>query len=255
MSSFASVRSVDRAIDVLQALNRSPVCSLDRLHRETRIPKPTLVRMLETLQRRALVASAPQHGAYCLASGVRTLSQGYHGEPRVLEAATALMEAFTLDHKWPLALGVPGESAMSVLYSTIPSTSLSLLQSSLGMRLSFVGRAIGRAYLAFCAPQEQALRLEMATREGHEEDELLGRPVELATCLKGVAKRGYALRDPGIRPVSRTLAVPVFEGDRVMASIGMTWIASAFDDAKAVERYLQPLQALSAGISARLQEI
>mgnify|MGYP006188428801 CR=1 FL=1 len=49
-----------------------------------------------------------------------------------------------------------------------------------------------------------------------------------------------------------TLAVPVFEGPRVVATIGMTWIASTFNNEQAVERYLEPLQTLSKQVSERL---
>src|SRR6218665_2150223 len=68
MPSFAPIRAVERAIDVLGALNRCPVCTLDMLHRKTGIPKPTLIRLLETLQGKGLVPRAAQYGAYSLTS-------------------------------------------------------------------------------------------------------------------------------------------------------------------------------------------
>jgi len=255
MPSFNPIRAVERAIDVLLALNRYPVSTLDLLHRQTGIPKPTLVRLLETLQGRGLVVHAPQYGAYSLTSGAKTLSSGYHGEPRIVEAAAGLVDDLTRKIKWPLALAVPDYDAMIVRYSTIPSSPLALLHSTINMRLSLVSRALGRAYLAFCSREECSALLDILKLSPHEEDALVHDTKAVSAMLKQIRKQGYALRAPGVRPVSGTLAVPVFEGKRVVATIGMTWIASTFGNDKAVERYLEPMQSLSKAITQRLASL
>ena len=255
MASFAPIRSVERALEVLLALNRNPVSSLDLLHQQTRIPKPTLVRLLETLQKKGLVARAPQYGAYSLASGVKMLSAGYHGEPRIVEAAAAPANALTRKIKWPLAVAVPDYDAVVVRYSTIPDSPLSLLHSTINMRLSLVGRAMGRAYLAFCGREERRALLDILRLSSNAEDAMAQERPAMLAALRKIRQQGYALRVPGIRPVSGTLAVPVMEGPRVVATIGMTWIASAVSNEQAVERYLEPLQGLSRLISTRLANL
>ncbi|WP_423455122.1 DNA-binding transcriptional regulator [Ottowia sp. VDI28] len=255
MPSFAPIRSVERAIDVLMALNRYPVCSLELLYQQTSIPKPTLVRLLETLQHKGLVTHAPQYGAYSLASGVKQLSAGYHGEPRIVEAASALADALTRQIKWPLALAVLDYDAVVVRYSTIPNSPLALLHSTINMRLSLVGRALGRAYLAFCTGEERRALLDILKLSANEEDTIAHDRKAVLATLRKIRQQGYALREPGIRPVSRTLAVPVMEGRRVVASLGMTWIASAVSDEQAVKRYLEPLQDLSRLIGKRLADL
>lgn len=237
------------------ALNRHPVCSLDLLFQQTGIPKPTLVRLLETLQHRDLVARAPLYGAYSLASGVKQLSAGYHGEPRIVEAAVDLADALTRKIKWPLAVAVPDYDSVVVRYSTIPNSPLSLLHSTINMRLSLVARALGRAYLAFCGREERRALLDILMLSNREEDSIAKDRTTLLASLRRIRQQGYALRAPGVRPVSGTLAVPVMEGQRVVATIGMTWIASAVTNDQAVERYLEPLQGLSHHISARLAKL
>ncbi|MET4576830.1 DNA-binding transcriptional regulator [Ottowia thiooxydans] len=252
MPSFAPVRSVERALEVLLALNRSPVSTLEQLYQQTRIPKPTLVRLLETLQGKDLVTHAPQYGAYRLASGVKMLAAGYHGEPRIVEAAAQPADALTRKIKWPLAVAVLDYDAVVVRYSTIPNSPLALLHSTINMRLSLTGRALGRAYLAFCSVQERKALLDILKLSTNEEDAIAHDHATTMTMLRQTRKRGYSLREPGIRPVSRTLAVPVMEDKRVVASLGMTWIASAISDDEAVARYLKPLQDLSHLIGTRL---
>jgi DNA-binding IclR family transcriptional regulator len=50
MASFPPVQSVVRALDVLDALNRRPISTIDDLHGQTGIPKPSIVRLLQTLR-------------------------------------------------------------------------------------------------------------------------------------------------------------------------------------------------------------
>ena len=252
MPSFPPVQSVVRAIELLQALNRQPVSTIDVLHRQTGFPKPSIVRLLQTLEAKGLVRHAPQPGAYYLTFGVATLSSGYHSEPRVVEAGAQLMDELTAKIKWPLALAVFDGDAVVVRYSTIPNSPLSLLHSSLNMRLSLVSRALGRAYLAFCTRDEQAMLLAAAAKTANPEDAVAQDPKAVRRMLAETRKRGYALRDPAVRPVSNTLALPVFDQGRPVASIGLTWFASTMDAAEAARRYLAPLRELSATVAARL---
>src|SRR6218665_124736 len=236
MPSFAPIRAVERAIDVLGALNRCPVCTLDMLHRKTGIPKPTLIRLLETLQGKGLVTRAAQYGAYSLTCGVRQLSCGYHGAPRLVEAAMQPMDDLTRKLKWPIALAVPEHDAVVVRYSTIPTSPLSLLHSSIHMRLSLVSRALGRAYLAFCTAQECRALLDILALSDAPEDALAGLRLAPARCPAGLQHLGRAR-------VRRR---------RVVASIGLTWIASVLSQEQAVQKFLPPMQEMARQIKERL---
>lgn len=251
MPADSPMRVVVRAIELLQALNRQPVSSLDLLHRQTGIPKPSLSRLLATLESKGLVQRAPQYGAYHLTAEVATLSNGYHSEPMIVEAATPVADAVTQDIKWPLAVAVYDGDAVVVRYSTIPKSPLSFLHSSINMRLSLVSRALGRAYLAFCEPDEQAIILELLSHSTREEDAPARDPA-LLEMLRLTRERGYAERDPQVRPVSSTLAVPVFHRGHVVASLGLTSFSSALTREEVVARYLPRLQEAAEEISVRL---
>jgi len=253
--SFPPVQAVVRAIELLQALNRQPVSTLDVLHKQTGIPKPSLIRLLETLGSKGLVRHAPQYGAYYLTSLVNTLSSGYHSEPRIVEAAQPRLDALTEAIKWPLAIAVFDTDAMVVRYSTIPHSPLSLLHSTINMRLSLVSRAIGRAYLAFCEEDERETILALLRQSKSPEDAPAQDDEAVRRMIARTRAQGYALRDPAVRPVSGTLAVPVFDGKHVVASFGMTWFASTLSNEQVVERYLEPLLEVSRGISEDLAKL
>ena len=249
------IHAVSRAISLLRALNRQPVSTVDALYQLTRIPKPSIVRLLRTFEAEGLVQHAAQYGAYVLTSGVADLACGFHGEPRILQAVAPLVDALTMAIKWPVAVGVLDTDAVVVRHSTIPLSPLSFLHSSIGMRLSLVSRALGRAYLAFCSPEEQAVLLALIARSSRPEDALARQPEFVKAMLAEVRARGYALRDPSIRPVSQTIAVPIFEGGHVAATLGMTWFTAVHGTPFIVERYLAQLRGAADEAGERLMAL
>lgn len=255
MASSPPVRSVERALELLQCLNRQPVSTLDDLYRATGLPRPTLVRLLQTLIGKGLVKHAPQYGSYYVTSSVLTLSCGYHSEPRIIEAAAPVADAVTGALKWPVALAVFDADAVIVRYSTISLSPLSLLHSSLNMRLSLVSRALGRAYLAFCPADERGILVQSLRQSTHPEDQPVHDSVALDAMLAQTREQGFALRSLDVRPVSNTLAVPVMEHGHVIASLGLTWFSSAMGPDAAVRAFLPRMQLAAREIEARLREV
>lgn len=255
MASSPSVNSVVRALDLLSSLNSRPISTVDDLHTETGIPKPSVVRLLQTLMRYGLVSQGPRRGAYRLTSAVRRLATGYHSEPKLIEAAAPLLDEMTLRIKWPLGLATFDTDAMVVQYSTIGISPLSLLHSSVGMRLSLVSRAHGRAYLAFCDEPEQEALIRIVQASDAPEDQLARDEPTFRSMLAEVRQRGIATRHPRVRTVSNTLAIPLFERGRVVGTLGLTFIASAMRSKEAIERYGTDLRRLADDISARLNRL
>ncbi len=255
MPVFRPVNVVVRALQILRALNRQPVSTLDALHKHTAIPKPTIVRLLQTLESEGLVRHAPQYGAYYLTSEVTSLSSGYHSEPRIVEASSSIADGLTRELKWPVSIAVHDGDAMVVRYSTIPQSPLSFFHSTINMRISLLTQALGRAFLAFADPQEQDALIELLARSPRKEEQMAGGAKAIRAMLDEVRARGFALRDPRVRPESCTLAVPVFEGPRVVATLGLTWFSSAMGLDEAIGRFLAPLQQGAGDISEALMAL
>lgn len=232
------IRAVERAIDLLQALNRRPLSTLHDLHRETGLPKPSIVRLLRTLEAKGLVAQSASYGTYQLLGRVKSLSSGFHHEPLIIEVAEEIMIDFTKREGWPLALALFDLNAMVVRASSIPYTSLSLFHSSLNMRLSMVSRALGRAYLAHSTPNEQKIILEIVKHSTDPEDEPAQDGEAMARMIEQVRERGYATRGARAETRSSTIAVPVRDNGRVVACLGFTWITTAMTMQKAIDQYL-----------------
>lgn len=248
----SSIRSIGRAITVLQALNRRPESTLHDLHRETGLPKPSIVRLLRTLEARGLAARSASHGTYELLGRIKSLSSGFHHEPRIIEAAEEIMVDFTKREGWPLMLACFDVDAMVVRACTIPHTSLSLDQSSLNRRLSLVRHALGRAYLAHSSSQEQRILLEILK---HSEDPS-GAPIhndeQIRHIIEGVRAQGFAMCHPSAEQKSSTIAVPVRDNGRVVACLGLTWIAAAMPRHRAIAQYVPLALETAAAISRKL---
>lgn len=240
-SGNGGVRAVERAIDILQALNRRPLSTLHDLHCETGLPKSSIVRLLRTLEGKGLATQSSHYGTYQLLGRVRSLSSGFHHEPMVIEIAEEIMIDLTKREGWPLALALFDLNAMVVRASTIPYTSLSLLHSSLNKRLSLVTRALGRAFLAHSSPSEQQILIEMLKHSDDPEDFPARNPEAMARIIEPVRASGYAIRDPLFEPRSITVAVPVRDNGRVMATLGITWIRAAMTLQEGLDRHLQQL--------------
>lgn len=232
-----TIRAVSRALELLRTMNRARRWTLHELHTETGLPKPTLFRMLQTLQADGFVASDVVRHQYSLTRRVLELSQGY-AEPSALVAAAApITREVTRRIHWPLALGLPEGGYLVVAHSTMPYSPLAIRTSTLGHKLDWRTSAMARIYLAFQPADSQQALLETLTdcwahpqaRQVFEHD------------LQALKAAGYAVRHARQRGESATLAVPVVENHHAVAAIGMTTFAGSLT-AERIEEMLPVLQ-------------
>lgn len=251
------IRSIERAMTVLQEMNLQPYTSIAHLHARTRLPKATLVRILKTLEELGYVENDPRLGGYQVSALVSSLSSGFHKEPMVVEAARPWAVAVTRKHQWPVSISLIDRDAVVVRFSTVPDSSMSPFHKTVNMRLPLLTRGMGLAYLAFTPREEFELIVEMLRRSDDPEDTLARDAGKLRRIVAQVRQRGYALRARHVEPKnSNTIAVPVMnEAGRVVASFGLTYFTAALTETEACERYVPVLKATSAEITQDLARI
>jgi len=249
-----SVRSLERGLAVLAAMNRRKLPSVMELARDTRLPRPTVYRLLETLSRAGFVTRTSPHDRYCLARGVRTLSDGFVEDDWIADIAAPLMTQFTRDLVWPVALLTFEEGRMLVRETTHEASTLSIDHGMVGRSLPMLRTAAGRCYLAFCPSKERRAILEMLSRSKAPEDRWAREPQRLTKLLDAIKAKGYAIQDREINPKTTGIAVPVRLGTRVLGSLSSIWISSALTIEDAEAELCPPLATAAARIADAIRD-
>jgi IclR family mhp operon transcriptional activator len=244
------VEAAARTLVLLEELNRHRVASIQMLHHATGLPKSTIVRLMKSLCEMGYAVNDRRQGGYAVASRVKSLSNGFHGDPLVVEAARPWALAFTAQHRWPLAIGVLDVTSVVVRFSTIPDSPVSPFHGTINMHLSLLRRALGRAYLAFCPAEERAMLLDLLARSEEPEDRLIIDRKRTLALLASIRRQGFAERDPTVEPRSSgTIAVPILGKGRVLATVGMSYFISAIDRGEFIKRFVPQMQSLANNIA------
>lgn len=251
MTSYLPVTSVLRSLDILKVLNRQSVTSVSQLHRMTGLPKPTIVRLLETLIAARYVSKDENSSGYRVTSAVAELSCGFHGAPLAVEAGRPWLQKLTRDLKWPAAIAVPDGSAVVVYDTTCGDSPMSPYHANIHKRLGLISMPLGRAYLAFSAPEEQRLIMRLLQTSDHPDSHLMNAPGLIEQLLNASKCENFAERVGGeANHVSSGVAVPIFNEayNKVLATIGITYYTSAVRRKEVVGTYVPHLRAAAAGI-------
>jgi IclR family mhp operon transcriptional activator len=241
-----SVRSLERGLALLVAMNRRRLPSVVELAHDTHLPRPTVYRLLETLSRAGFVARGSPHDRYCLTSRVRALSDGFAEDDWIADVAAPMMTQLTRRVVWPVALMTFEAGRMLVRETTHEASTLSIDHGMVGRSLPMLRTAAGRCYLALCPSKERRVILEMLSRSKAIEDRGARETERLTVLLDAIRAKGYAIQDREINPKTTGIAVPIRLGTRVLGSLSLIWISSALTIERAEIEFL-PLLTSAAG--------
>jgi IclR family mhp operon transcriptional activator len=192
-----TIRSLERGLQVLKALNATPISSLQDVYRLTRIPKPTLLRILHTFEQSGVVSRRLADGRYRIGTSLTRLGRRRDRYDRVAEAAAPVLDDLCQKVSWPSDLMVPAGDHMEVRETSRTQSPFMIYYNKdrVGMPVNWLLSAVGRAYLAYCPHAERQKVINLLRKSDRPENWLARDPKRIDEILSETRMRGYGLRD------------------------------------------------------------
>ncbi|HEY5963929.1 MAG TPA: helix-turn-helix domain-containing protein [Xanthobacteraceae bacterium] len=254
-----TLRGLERGLLVLDALSVSSGLTLRELHRNTSLPKPTLLRILATLETHGYVRRRIADGVWrCRA---RRPDKGSL-EGLLLDAGSDILGELCCRLRWPSDLAVYDAGSMTIVETTRRKTPYAVNWTGIGYRVPMLQTGLGRAWLSYCSDEERedilaSLRASESPFDRAANNAQLVEQLIAETRQQGYGTRvaGFTLRKAG-EEKSDGFAVPVMSRNRIVGCINLIWLVAALDLPTAIARYLPEVQAaadmIGSEIDARL---
>jgi len=243
-----TIRALDRGLEVLLSLSAGGSASLQGLHRATGTPKPTLLRILRTLEARGMVWRRIADGHYCASHHLTTRARYVAATERLVQAASPVLDKLCATTLWPSDLAIPRRDCMEICETNRPRAPIHLNRALVGLRIPMLQTAHGRAYLSYCGDERRAAILARLRKTRAAADAIVAE----------TRARGYATRAPGYRgslPGDGLLAiaVPVFSAARVVGTVNIVWVERVATVEHMAQRHLEDLKAAARRIGENLR--
>ncbi len=239
-----SVQSVDRALDLLEALaGAEGEVSITALAARTKLHVSTVHRLLATLLRRGYVRQNPDTSRYYAGAKVATLSDGRGRYNELRLAARPILQGLVEATRETANLSVLDDT-MAVYIETAASPQVVRLFTVVGNRVPLHATGAGKALLASLPHQRREALIDRAGLRAHTGKTLVDRAA-LARALDEARERGYALDDEEYDDGVRCVAVTVGPIGAPIGAISISGPASRLTKQRCVEFVPQMRRAAS----------
>ena len=264
MAKVKSIRSIERAVDVLRFLQQAAPASLEDIHTGTGLARATAARILLTLLGEGMIRRGFADNLYRISARLPALGAEVQARDRLAEAGAPHMVELCHDVGWPSDLMVRRGLYMEVVESTRLLSPFFIQRMQPSEYVTLPPTAVGRAYFAFCpAPELSKIKAELAAVDFSLE-KFYGGKKALEREIGLIRQRGYADRHPSQRGLTSmtvanyddglsSIAVPLAKGDRIWGCLNLLWNRGAGSVAEMADRYLEKLTATAGNISASLK--
>lgn len=267
MSDTKTVRAVERAFLVLHALEDAPHGStLVELEEATKLPGPTLLRLLATLEKLEAVRRGLYDRRWRNSVRLRSLTHAVGAVERFAEIAAGRLDELCTLVRWPsdVAVHFGNDDFMTVLESTLRRSAFYVRRVKPG-RVNLLMSAMGTAYLAHL-PASRCRALVRAARVGkdvHNHSAIAAG--DLPKRLAQARMLGYATRHPLFRggkynepscdDRTHSIAVPILSEGNVYGAVNINWNRHASREEAMASRHLEQLRNIAKSIADEARDL
>jgi len=229
-----SVQSVDRALDLLEALTAAEgEVSITALATRTKLHVSTVHRLLATLLRRGYVRQNPDTSRYYAGAKLAAFGDGRSRYNELRLAARPLLRMLVDVTRETVNLSVLDDTA-AVYIETAASPQVVRLFTVVGNRVPLHATGAGKALLAALpVPRREAI-LDRTTLEPHTAKTIVERGA-LAKVLETARANGYALDDEEFDDGVRCVAVAVGPIGAPLAALSISGPANRLTKQRCLE--------------------
>lgn len=207
-----SVRAVERAVDILRCFGRdTPALAVTDLQHLLGLSRPTLYRLLATLESKDLIRSFGEPRRFELGHGVVGLARSWLGRIDVVALAQPMLNQLWRETEETVAMFVPTSARAKICVGEIQSRQALTFARGAGFSEPMTLGSSGKVMLAFMARPE--IEDALAGIDG-------GERVALMAELADIRRDGSCVSTGEIIAGAVAIAAPVFDdADGVAASI------------------------------------
>lgn len=223
-----NIPAVNRAIDIIELMIvKNRVLSLSEIVKSLDIPKPSLIRILNTLCDRGLIQRSGKRGDYQLKYELQNL-RNYIKIKKLCSIALPHMKILSHETVKTIELSSRDRDQMVVYEQVIAKEGIQTYSRIGSSYPYFHAIAAGKIYLAEMNPERRSRILK-----------IIGLPSitqytisdidELEADLLAIRKHGYAIENQELRLGVRRVAAPIFDNNKLLGTIHISSTTYDFD--------------------------
>lgn len=242
MPVYEPVRALERGLAILQVVNASDGIRTQDIANATGLARPTVFRLLETLEGQGFISQSPSGGSWHATLSCNLLSSGFLDKAWVGQIAVPAMVALGKDVLWPLDLVTLHGASMQVRESTHKTSPFSFDVGMVGSHIPLLHTAGGHAYLSFCPDNEREEILDIMRNSDKPEHEMAHDARSIATIVERTRAAGFGFRTDIWKTHTMSVSFPIMSGERVLAALTIICLKSAMTFDEMVRRFAEPIR-------------
>lgn len=242
MPVFQPVRAVERALLILRIINAQDGSRIQQLATMTKIPRPTVFRLLETLEAQGYVMKSKSDDTWHPTLECNALSSGFLDKAWV--GQIAMPEMVNLGRKilWPLDLVTYSDKAMKIRETTHKFSPFSFDVGMVGTEIPMLHTAGGHVYLAYCSDAEREAILDFMRKSDAPEHALAHDEGTIQQIIQRTRDKGFGYRTDGYKGHTSSISVPIFQQGEILAALTIVCLNSALSFDEIVRKYSKKLR-------------